>query len=600
MQPARLAFGVRASITMAAMIPSDSGMFAALSDFRRARQRAALQQVLARLTGRSMDLLSYDEVARQIKPVGRAERGLRDIPLDAITGSVGRPNDFTRDFLPRQDSDENRWARVRAAVTDPAATGLPPIEVYQIGDAYFVIDGHHRVSVARQLGATHIQAHVTELQTKVPLSPSVTPEELVLKSEYANFLDETQLDRTRPDADLSASLPGRVQHLLEEIRGHQQSLSRQRGQAVPLEEAAADWHDNVYLPAVYVIRENGMLRDFPGQTEADLYLLVMEHRAALERSLGWSIKLGVGASDLAAQQAAHRQGLVSRASQKLFRAVVPVELRGGPAVGQWRRERLTSRYADHLIADILVPVSGEPIGFQGLDQALDLARLEGAELHGLHVVSTEAQRESPETRAVREEFDRRCQDAAVPGNLAIEVGEVAATICELAALSDLVVLNLAYPPAPAPMARLGSGFRTIIHRCPRPVLAVPEYRIFPERPLLAYDGSPKAEEALFVATYLAEARKTPLAVVTVIQPGQATQAVVDHARDYLAMHEVEASFIVRESSDAAGVILAAVAEQGANLIVSGGYGAHPMVEVVLGSTIDRVLREARQPVLICR
>jgi nucleotide-binding universal stress UspA family protein len=585
---------------MAAMVSSDSGLTAALSDFHRARQRAALQQVLARVTGRSVDLLSYDEVARQLKPVGQTDRGLRDIPLDSITGSVGRPNDFTRDFLPRQDSDQNRWARVRAVVADPAATGLPPIEVYQIGDTYFVIDGHHRVSVARQLGATHIQAHVTELHTKVPLSASVTPEELVLKSEYANLLEETQLDRTRPEADLSTSMPGQVQHLLEEIRAHQQSLSQQRGQAVPLEDAAADWYDNVYLSVCYVIRENGMLRDFPGQTEADLYLLVAEHRAALEQSLGWSIKTEVGASDLVAQQAERRQGLVTRAGRRLLRAVVPDELRGGPAVGQWRREHLATRYADHLIADILVPVSGEPIGFQGLDQALELARLEGAELHGLHVVPTEAQRLSPAAQAVREEFNRRCQDAGIPGNLAIEVGEVAAKICELAALTDLVVLNLAFPPAPEVLARLGSGFRTIIHHCPRPVLAVPEYRVFPERPLLAYDGSPKAEEALFLATYLAEARKTPLAVVTVMQAGQVTQGAVDHAREYLAMHEVEARFIVREGVDVAGVILAAVDEQRANLIVSGGYGAHPMVEAVLGSTIDRVLREARQPVLICR
>ena len=96
------------------MAIEDGGLVAALYDFRRARQRAALQQVLARLTGRSVDLLSYEDVARQLKTVGRAERGLRDVPLDAITGSVGRPNDFTRDFLPRQDSDENRWAGASA------------------------------------------------------------------------------------------------------------------------------------------------------------------------------------------------------------------------------------------------------------------------------------------------------------------------------------------------------------------------------------------------------------------------------------------------------------------------------------------------------
>ncbi len=582
------------------MASEPDSLMSAIYDFRRARQRAALQQVLARLTGRSVDLLSYDEVARRLKTVGRADRGVRDIPLDAITGSVSRPNDFTRDFLPRQDYDENRWARVRVAATDPAAGGLPPIEVYQIGDTYFVIDGHHRVSVARQLGATHIQAYVTELHTKVALPANVTPEELVLKSEYADFLEQTELDRARPGADLTVSSPGTIQKLLEEIRDHQRALGEPRGEAALLSVAAAGWYDTVYLPAVYVIRESGMLRDFAGQTEADLYLLVMEHRAALVATYGWTIRSEVGASDLAAQQMARRKPLVTRAGKRLLRAMVPEELRGGPAVGQWRRERLAARYSARLFADILVPVSGEPIGFLGLDQALELARLEGAELHGLHVVPAEERRTGAAAQAVRDEFDRRCRAAGILGNLAIEVGEVAPTICRLAALTDLVVLNLAYPPGPEPRARLGSGFRNIILHCPRPLLAVPQVWPWPERILLAYDGSPKSEEALFVATYLAEARQTPLVVVTVLQAGQVTQASVDHARDYLGLHEVAAQFVVREGGEAPGSILGAADEYQSNLIVCGGYGAHPMVELVLGSTIDRLLREARRPVLICR
>ena len=582
------------------MQPDESGLYAAVADFHRARQRASLQGVLARLTGRRVDLLSYDDVARLLHTVGRSERGLQDVPLDDITGSVGRPNDFTRDFLPRHDSDQNRWARVLAIVSDPNAAGLPPIELYKIGQAFFVVDGHHRVSVARQLGASHIQAYVTELSTKVPLSADATPEELVLRSEYADFLDKTRLDRNRPGADVSLTNPGQMRRILEEVEAHQAALAAASGQPVSLEAAAGDWFDQVYLPAVYVIRESGMLRDFPGQTEADLYLLVAEHRTALEEAHGWTIKPEVGASDLAAQQVARRQGFVSRAGKRLFQAVVPEELRGGPAVGKWRLERLASRYTDRLFNDILVPVSGEPIGFQGLEQALDLARMEGATLHGLHVVPSEAERASPAAQAVRDEFNQRCQAAGIPGSLAIEVGDVAPTICELAALTDLVVLNLAYPPAAEPLARLGSGFRTIILHCPRPVLAVPHYQTLPARTLLAYDGSPKAEEALFVATYLAEAHKTTLVVVTMLHAGQVSTATVDHAREYLALHEVDATFVLREDGSASDVILETAHDQQTHVIVSGGYGAHPMLEVVLGSTIDRVLREARQPVLICR
>src|SRR5687767_10880439 len=126
----------------------------AIQDFHQARQRADLQTVLARLRGQSTALLSFDEVYRKLRASGSAERGRREIPLDAIIGSVGRYTDFTRSFLPRHEEDVQRWVGVMAATTDQS--GLPPIQVYQIGEAYFVLDGHHRVSVARALGATHI------------------------------------------------------------------------------------------------------------------------------------------------------------------------------------------------------------------------------------------------------------------------------------------------------------------------------------------------------------------------------------------------------------------------------------------------------------
>jgi len=173
---------------------------------------------MARLTGRSADLLSYEEVRQKLKVKGMGKWGLEDIPLDAIVGSVGRYTDFTRSFLPRQDSDEERWARVKVAVTDLG--GLPPIEVYQIGQAYLVRDGNHRVSVARQVAATHIQAYVTEVRTKVPLLPDTQPDDLILKAEYTDFLERTRLDELRPEADLSVTVPGQYQALEEHIEVH--------------------------------------------------------------------------------------------------------------------------------------------------------------------------------------------------------------------------------------------------------------------------------------------------------------------------------------------------------------------------------------------
>ena len=173
---------------------------AALEDFNQARRQAAMQQLLARFTGEQTELLSYDDVKKKLRVTNVRERGLQEIPVDKIIGSVGRYKDFTRSFLPKSDSGGQRWARVKAAVSDMA--GVPPIEVYQLGDAYFVIDGNHRVSIARQLGTPTISAYVTEVKTRVPLTADDDPNEIICKSRYADFLEKTDLDNLRPEVDL--------------------------------------------------------------------------------------------------------------------------------------------------------------------------------------------------------------------------------------------------------------------------------------------------------------------------------------------------------------------------------------------------------------
>jgi nucleotide-binding universal stress UspA family protein len=565
----------------------------ALEDFHRARQQAALQETMARLRGKSTELLSYDEVSRKLRATSSAEKGLREIPLDAIVGSVGRYTDFTRTFLPRHVGDQQRWARVKAAV-EGNTTGLPPIEVYQIGDAYFVLDGHHRVSVARQLGQTHIEAYVTEVQTKIPLSPDVQPDELILKAEYADFLERTHLDQLRPEAELSVSVPGQYAKLENHIEVHRYFMEVEQGREVPYAEAVQDWYDKAYLPVVQSFREKGLLRDFPGRTETDLYLWVSEHQLALQEELGWQIRPEVAASDLAAQTSSRTGGV----GQRVLSAIWPKTLEAGPAPGQWRQEKITARYTDRLFADILVPLSGEVVGWHALDQAIVVARREDSHLHGLHVVPNEAQKQGEETQAVRAEFNRRCEAAGVPGSLALEMGDVALRICERALLTDLVILNLAHPPPSQPMGRLSSGFRTIIQRCARPILAVPGVSTPMQRALLAYDGSPKSREALFVATYLADLWKIELVVVTVVEPGQPDETPA-YAREYLDFHELQAEF-VSESGPAAQTILKSAAEHNCDLMIMGGYGASPVVEVVLGSSVDEVLRQAHLPMLICR
>jgi len=578
----------------------------AVLDFRRARRRAALEQIMARLTGRSAALLSYGEVHRKLKAQGGGRRELKEIPLDAIVGSVGRYADFTRSFLPRQDSDEERWARVKVRVTDLG--GLPPIQVYQVGEAYFVGDGNHRVSVARQVGATHIQAYVTEVRTKVPLSPNTQPDDLILKAEYADFLERTHLDELRPEANLSVTVPGQYRTLKEHIEAHRYFMGLEQEQEIPYAEAVGHWHDEVYWPVVQVIRGRGILRDFPGRTETDLYLWVSEHRAELEQKLGWEIDAEAAAADLAAQFSPRPQRVIARVSEKLLDAMTPDELEAGPPPGQWRREQLVARRDERLFADILVAINGEETGWHALDQALGVARREGARLHGLHVVSSQTQKKSREAHAVQAEFNRRCEEASIPGRLTLEVGGVARNICERARWNDLVVLSLSYPPAPQSIARLGSGLSTLLRRCPRPVLAVPKsLRAEPQdeassrldRALLAYDGSPKAEEALFVGTYLSGRWNIPLTVLTVIEMGRTTSDTLARAQKYLEIHGVQAAF-VKESGPVAEAILKTAEKHESDLLIMGGYGLGPVLEVVLGSSVDQILRASRRPMLICR
>lgn len=578
-------------------VPITDHLSLALEDFRRARNKAILKGILSRFTGESIELLSYEEVRQKLKAIGSAERGLQEIPLDAIVGSVGRYADFTRDFLPKQDVIQDRWAKVKLATEN--LIGLPPIEVYKIGEVYFVKDGNHRVSVARQLGAKTIQAYVTEVRTRVSLTPDIQPDELILKAEYAEFLEHTHLDELRPEADLNVTVPGKYPMLEEHIAVHRYYMGLEQRREIPWEEAVAHWYDTVYLPVVQAIRDGGILRYFPNRTEADLYLWIAEHRAALEKEWGVEIKTEVAALDLVKQTVATSIPGIARLGEKVLDALSLGILDEGPPAGQWRKEVQVIHKDDRLFTDILVPVNGEESGWYALDQALIIAKRENSRLHGLHVVDTEEEKNSEMAQFIQDRFVQRCKEQEVEGHLIVTTGEVAHQISLQSRLTDLVVTTLLYPPPPQILARLDSGFRELIRHCPRPILAVPQVVTPLSRALLAYDGSPKADEALFVATYLAGRWGISLSVVTVFENGSIAPETLMRARLYLEEHNVQAETI-GHSGRAAEAIINIANEKNIDLIIIGGYGRSPLLEVVLGSTVDQVLREARRPILICR
>jgi hypothetical protein len=289
-------------------------------DFRRARSQAKLEEIIARLTGRSAELLCYADVRQNLTATAPASRRLQDIPIDAIVGSVGRCTDFTRSFLPLKDSDRARWANVELAMTD--LKGLPPIEVYQIGQVYFVVDGNHRVSIARQFGSAYIQAYVTEIKTKLSLSPDDQPDDLIVKAEYAKFLQRTHLDELRPDGDLSMSVPGQYREIEEHIAAHRYLMGVEGEREIPYELAITDWYDTVYLPVVQIIREKDILRDFPDRTETDLYVWIAKHRAELAQEHGEEIRHEAAAADLVGRFSPRVKRVFGRAIERIRGAIL--------------------------------------------------------------------------------------------------------------------------------------------------------------------------------------------------------------------------------------------------------------------------------------
>jgi nucleotide-binding universal stress UspA family protein len=574
----------------------------AIDDYHRARQQAHLKEILSRFTGEPSRLLSFDEVRHSLKAQNSSELGLMEIPIDSIIGSVNRYSDFTRDFLPKENIKPERWARVDMALTDQA--GVPPIEVYKIGEIYFVKDGNHRVSVARQIGAKTIQAYVTEVQSAVPLTLDTRSEDLIIKAEYADFLEKTHLTALRPGADISLTRPGQYPLLEEHIAVHQYYMGLDQKRDISYEEAVAHWYDAVYQPVAQMIIEKGILRDFPNRTEGDLYLWLAEHRAALESEMGIDIKPVDAAADLAKQYSPRPGKVAARFGSKILSSILPDSLESGPPPGQWRKEIELNQpgrasMGGNLFSEILVPISGRESGWFALEQAARVAQLEQGRLYGLHVLPPFLAADSPASTEIQAEFDRRCRASSVSGSLVFASGEISQNIIERARWVDLVIVNLDYPPSTQPLASLHHGFRNLVQRCPRPILAVKNTVSPLKKVLLAFDGSPKAREALYVAAYLCGKWSLPLVVVSVMENGRVNPAVLEEARRYLESHPLQAEFIQKEGANDQ-VILRAVGETNCDLLLMGGYGHGPFLDVVLGSTVNRVLNEIDIPVLICR
>jgi nucleotide-binding universal stress UspA family protein len=566
----------------------------AIRDFRKARQKAAMQDILFRLTGQQPDLLSFDEIRQKFRPESSAMLGLQDVPLDAIVGSVDRYHDFNRNYLPRLDSDQSRWAGIMAAQMGP--TGLPPIDLYKLGDVYFVVDGNHRVSVARQVEMKTIQAYVTEFRPKVPLQPGDRPDDIIIKAEYADFLEKTALDHLRPGANFMVTTPGRYWVLETQIEAHRYWMENTGGQPVPFQAAVTDWYDNNYKPTIDLIREKGILRDFPGRTETDMYLWIFKHQNELKHRLGWVVDAESAASDLLSEQSPATEKKLARLGDRLRNSLIPDSLETGPAPGQWRREWLEVRPRDRLFANILLLVNDQAASQVAMTQALAIASWEQSQIYGIHITANSG--EGDNSAAAETLFNRSCREAQVAGQLAVTHGDPVDEFIDRGRWVDLIVIHPGQLSGPEGPDMVSYPLRSLIQRSPRPVLVIRQAQEKFRKVLVGFDGSPKSKEGLYVAVYLAQRHQTELVVLTVTQE-DSSPSRLDAICDYLATQPVEATHLVRQGS-VADIMLATAAEQQCDLIIMGGFGHRSLLSTVLGSTVDGVLARSPGPVLICR
>ena len=266
-------------------------------DFSNAHQKSFWRSIFSWISNRNNELLPFEEVLKHIPMRGQNYVGVRQIETDKVIGSVSRYNDFDRAFLPKQTHTRSRWESIDRAHFKHVI--LPPIEVYKIGDFYFVKDGNHRVSVAREKGQVFVDAFVTEIHTPGRITRDTDINSLVLEQEYTDFIRQTKLDELHPGEDFRFTLPGQYDKVLQHISVHRWFMGEKLDRPVTDEEAVNGWYRQVYHPLVLIVRRHDILKNFPHRTEMDLYLWITEHRWYLAEEQKRRVSLESAATNFA-------------------------------------------------------------------------------------------------------------------------------------------------------------------------------------------------------------------------------------------------------------------------------------------------------------
>ncbi len=255
----------------------------AQNEFDKARRQAEIARLTAWLLGQDARLLPFDVIRRNLRQQSPLYRGIHDVPISRIIGSVGRYDEMTRTFLPLNDGLRDRWIKMAELAR---SEGWPPVELYKVSDAYFVRDGNHRLSAASQLGFPTIEAHVWEYPDDIEIDPTDDLDTVLNRFRERVFMEATGLKGRIPDGEIHFTIGGRYSELQAQIEELRQKLSLIDERDVTFQEAAEAWYELIYLPSVQIIRESGLLEAFPGRTEADLFAWMSFHRERLREGYG--------------------------------------------------------------------------------------------------------------------------------------------------------------------------------------------------------------------------------------------------------------------------------------------------------------------------
>lgn len=288
-------------------------------DFSKARMKAILASIASVMVPGRRRLLGLDEVKSILKIRGEEYRGVIAVPVDMIIGSEGRYKDFAQGFLPKHDYLKARWVRVNSAHYNNII--LPPIRLYELGGAYFVRDGNHRVSVAKMQGAIQIDAEVVTLGSKVKIKKDMTLDELkqvIIDYEKKEFYAQTLFGQITDDPTLDFSAPGSYDQIVEHILVHKYYLNERTSQNIDFVMATDSWYKTIYLPIADTIRKERLATRFPGRTISDLYIYIVKYWDTLKKTYGLHYPAADAARDFAARYGRTFSDTIKLAFRKLF------------------------------------------------------------------------------------------------------------------------------------------------------------------------------------------------------------------------------------------------------------------------------------------